>query len=336
MTRPLKRSSTGSSAPPRASLRQVVGLVLLLALPGAAGSPASAEAQALKLRALRFPPTSVVGPWVSYRVLTQNRSRPGREYTQRVAVVARENYLGSDGFWVELKTEGLPSGTRIERGFFVESSDHEGAPAGGAAPGAKEVRLVRYQVYTSGGKLYEYPVGAGVETRAGADVSTLELFEYDPSVPPVVEQLGQDTLRIGRRVVPSLVERVRRYGADEWAVPNDTAHVQRPVLTQTYWKNPAVPITGFARSVFEVTTERWAVSTTVLAPADSAGPAITRLDSAATAAGQPPIAVRAPSPVLSRTELILLQLGADAVPEVTIAPEAAPSDQPEGPGGGIR
>ena len=335
MTRPLRRSCTGSSAGAVTRLRILGSLVVLLALTGEVSSPGTSEAQALKLRTLRFPPTTVVGPWVSYRVLTQNRSRPGREYTQRVAVVARDTYLGSEGFWVELKTEGLPSGTRIERGLFVESPGQESAEGTEGsdvrAREATKVRLVRYQVYTSAGKLYEYPVEAGIETRAGADISTLELFEYDPSIAPTVDELGPDTLRLGRRVVPSFVERTRRYGADEWSVPGDTLHVQRPVLTQTYWKNAAVPVTGFARSVFEVTTERWTRSSPEDSTASVPAPAV----EGGTPPFRPPGAPRGIQGSVSRTELVLLDLGADAVPEVTIPPEKAPDDSPE-PGGAIR
>ena len=341
MTRLLRRSCTGSSVGLGARARALGSLTVLLLWVAGASSPRPAQAQALKLRSLRFPPTAVVGPWVTYKVITKSRSRPGREYTQRVAVVARESYLGSNGFWVELKTEGLPSGTRIERGFFVPASgevgDDEamGEEKQRAADGEKHFRLVRYQVYTSGGKLYEYPVGAGIETRAGSDVSTLELYEYDPSIPPTVEALGPDTLRTGRRVVPAHMERTRRYGADQWGSPGDTTHVQRVVLTQTFWKNPAVPITGFARSLFEVTTERW----TRPPQGDSTGgvPA-PETDPGAPPARPPfkPPPPRGGAGFLSRTELNLVSLGADAVPEVTIAPEAAPDDQPPEPGGPIR
>jgi hypothetical protein len=332
-------------AGPGPRLRALGCLIVLLALAAGTGGPRPAEAQALKLRSLRFPQTTVVGPWVTYKVITKSRSKPGREYTQRVAVVAREKYLGTNGFWVELKTEGLPSGTRIERGFFVEASGEVGddEATGDAAPanqppgadGEKHFRLVRYQVYTSGGKLYEYPVGAGIETRAGSDVSTLELYEYDPSIPPTVEELGPDTLRTGRRVVPAYIERNRRYGTDQWGTPGDTTYVQRVVLTQTFWKNPAVPITGFARSLFEVTTERW----TRPAGGDSTG----GVPAPETDPGAPPARppFKPPPPkggagFLSRTELNLVSLGADAVPEVTMAPETAPDDTPPEPGGAIR
>jgi len=325
--------------------------------------PASGRAQALKLDSLTFPPSAVVGPWVSYRVRTQSRSLPVREYTQRVAIVSRDSYEGRQGFWVELKTEGLSSGTRIERGFFATpgpgsavSDDDEGAPgdSGEAAPApparANKARLLRYQVLT-GGKLYEYPVERASEERAGGMVSTVELFEYDSNIPPIAENLGPDTLRIGNRVVPATKDRTRRAGADDWPIRGDTTVVNRPVLTQTFWRNGAVPITGLARSLFQVSFERVSAaakdtaaiaspppplpeSTTVNASvslkamtSDSvsvAAGAGTAGTPGATGASSVPAAAK---PVIfSWTDVQLLDLGADAKPEVTQKPEPIPSD----------
>src|SRR5207244_5761569 len=119
------------------------------------------------------------------------------------------------------------SGKRIERGFFTIVDTREDyknrkeemaelPPDSFPAPRPPSVRLVRYQVLTSGGKLYEYPVGGGAEARAGSDVGTLELFEYDSSVPPMTESLGPDTLRIGCRVVPTVVGMTRRVVSVSW------------------------------------------------------------------------------------------------------------------------
>src|SRR5215831_8335251 len=112
MTRWLPRLCTGTRTRTGALAVLAAGLLVPVL-------PASGRAQALKLDNLTFPPSAVVGPWVSYRVRTQSRSLPVREYTQRVAIVSRDTYQGHQGFWVELKTEGLSSGTRIERGFFA-------------------------------------------------------------------------------------------------------------------------------------------------------------------------------------------------------------------------
>ena len=327
--------------------------------------PASGRAQALKLDTLTFPPSAVVGPWVSYRVRTQSRALPIREYTQRVAIVARDTYQGHSGFWVELKTEGLSSGTRIERGFFampapVASSasdedddaadDSSGAaptPAPAPAPArATKARLLRYQVLT-GGKLYEYPVERASEERAGGMVSTVELFEYDTNVPAITENLGADTLRIGNRVVPATKDRTRRAGADDWPIRNDTTVVNRPVLTQTFWRNDAVPITGLARSLFQVSFERVpaaAKDTAAIASPPPPLPESTTVstnislkamtsDSTRVAAGTAGAgaAAAAQPAMLSWTDVQLLDLGADAVPEVTQKPEPVPDDAAETP-----
>jgi hypothetical protein len=320
------------------------GRLALLAIALLVVAPSTGRSQALQIQSLQFPPTSVVGPWVKYRVRTQSRALTPREYTQRVAIVGREKYRGKDGFWVELKTEGLPSGKRIERGFFtiIDNSESLKNRTGEAAepppdslppPEPTRVRLVRYQVLTSGGKLYEYPVGSGSETRAGSDVGTMELFEYDPSIEPLIEGLGPDTLRIGRRVVPTFVERTRRAGSDQWPDPADTTQVMRPLLTQTYWRNAAVPITGFARSVFQVTMERfpaWRDSAASASEAGASGGATRMPPAWLKRTGE---SARADSTAaITKTELELIDLGADAVPEVTQKPEesAPPGSEPPG------
>jgi len=339
MTRTSRRSSTGSSRrlparllTPIPAIPAIPAIAILgLAIYSGLVIPAS-EAQRRNLSTLRFPATDVVGPWVSYRIRTQSGSRPVREYSQRVAIVSREEYEGRLGFWVELKTTGSSGGTRIERGFFVE-------PESEADTGAEVYRLSRYQVLTPGGKLFEYPLGAAFEPRAGADVATFELFEFDPSVPPVETPLGPDTLRMGNRVVPTVAERTCRIGSDDWSDPDDSTHTNRLLLIQTYWRNSAVPITGVAKSLFQVTSLRY-----IRAPGDSAtasvpgGAAWSPPDSVvrATAAaaavaadsstGSPPDRAGAPR-IISWTELELLDLGSDAVPEVTQKSEPLPPEE---------
>jgi hypothetical protein len=341
--------------------RRRTGLALLGAALLAAGAPAAARAQALKLAELHIPSTVQVGPWVSYRVRSQTRSLPVRQYTQRVAIVARE----ANGFWVELKTEGLSAGRRIERGYFVPP----GAADGGAgAP----YQLERYQVLHANGKLYEYPPERIQSLRSDGDVSTIELFEYDPDVPPTLENLGPDTLRLGRRVVPVEGERSLRTGANAWPVRGDTSLVNRPLLVQTLWRNPAVPITGLARSLFQVVTERVPSSERGAAPTGRSAPPVPPYDPVITgatpAAGAPrdataapadtsaaradtagtsvtsataapltaatTIPAAAPMAMLSWTDLVLVDLGSDAKPEVRQTPEPLPEGMP--PATGIR
>ena len=360
MTRWSRRSSTGSdtAAGPRLSARPATPLLLALSLFLLAGVRAEpARAQALQLQNLALPESPQVGPWVRYRVRTQTRSRGIREYTQRVAIVGKESVDGREGFWVELKTEGQPSGTRIERGFFippapVEYTPEEGVPPPPSSTMPRRARIERYQVLQSNGKLYEYPAEKVTELRSSGDVGTIELFEYDTEIPAVVEDLGPDTLRSANRIIPALVERTRRAGADDWPVPGDTTYVNRPLLTQTVWRNGAVPVTGIARSLFQVTTQRVPaagrdstpvegdvparpdIGATPAAPAGAAvpSPASGAVPSAPPPAGTPPTAVTdgAPAaakpavPVISWTDLVLLDLGSDAVPEVTQAPEPLP------------
>jgi hypothetical protein len=333
-------------------------LVLLVSIASILSAPAKpARAQALQLQSLELPANPTVGPWVRYRVRTQTRSRPVREFSQRVAIVAKETVDGRVGYWVELKTEGQPSGTRIERGFFfppgtaaAATSDDEGEPAQ-TAP-SKRTRLERYQVLQSNGKLYEYPAEKLTELRSGGDVGTIELFEFDTAIPAVVEDLGPDTLRSASRIVPATVVCTRRAGADDWPVPGDTTEVNRPLLVQTVWKNAAVPITGIARSLFQATTERVPAATRDTAPIQGTAPP--RPDIAGSASGSLPPAQAPPparppfvsspasaagaatptsAPVISWTDLVLLDLGADAKPEVTQTPEPLPdATAPAAPG----
>ena len=300
--------------------------------------PGLSEAQTLKLRSLKIYPSDVVGPWVTYKVRTQSGRHTVREFTQRVAIVGREKLDRGTGYWVELKTSDPTRGARIERGLFADhgaSLDSAGldpgvAPDSAALPGeVQPLRLVRYQVLTSDKHLYEYPVQSATAPRAAGEVSTFELFEFDPTLTPVRRFDGPDTLRIGRRVVPTVVERIFRGGSDDWA-EGDSGSVSRLVLSQTYWRNAAVPITGFARSVFRVTTVR------IPAPPDSTGrpiivpsPDSTALATAAAAADA------GTAPVLSTTELLLQDLGADAVAEVTQKPEPAPASELGGDAGDL-
>jgi hypothetical protein len=169
--------------------------VLILLAAAALALPASAPAQALKLASLRVFHSDVVGPWVSYRVRTQSGRTPVREFTQRVAIVSREKVGKSEGYWVELKTVDR-TGTRIERGLFApgpppsaaearaeaeEGSAADDADSESVADAGKPLRLVRYQMLAPGGKLYEYPIASAMSQRAGGEVSSYELFEFDPT-----------------------------------------------------------------------------------------------------------------------------------------------------------
>ena len=178
----------------------------------------------------------------------------------------------------------------------------------------------------------EIAPGVDADGRAGSEVGTMELFEYDSSTPPVIKSLGPDTLRIGRRVVPTVVEKIFRAGSDSWAAPGDTTHVMRPVLIQTFWRNAAVPITGFARSVFEVTMERTARDSAVAPTSEPAADAVRRMPPGWLGRTGADSSGAAAPPPITRTELELMDLGADAVPEVKQQPEesAPPGSEPPG------
>ncbi|HTM00151.1 MAG TPA: hypothetical protein VL503_03365 [Candidatus Omnitrophota bacterium] len=311
--------------------------VLILLAAAALALPAGAPAQSLKLASLRVFHSDVVGPWVSYHVRTQSGRTPVREFTQRVAIVSREKVGKSDGYWVELKTVDR-AGTRIERGLFApgpppsaaearaeseQGSAADDADSESVADAGKPLRLVRYQMLAPGGKLYEYPIASAMSQRAGGEVSSYELFEFDPSVRPVRRFLGPDTVRAGRWVVPSVIEWTSRAGTDDWPMMEDSTSTYKLLLTQTYWRNPAISITGFARSLFRVTTKK------VPIPQGSTKPVYVGVDS--TLAFAPSDTTTGPTSMepgdgrlLSWTELTLDGIGADAVAEVTQTPEPAP------------
>jgi hypothetical protein len=311
--------------------------VLILLAAAALALPAGAPAQSLKLASLRVFHSDVVGPWVSYHVRTQSGRTPVREFTQRVAIVSREKVGKSDGYWVELKTVDR-AGTRIERGLFApgpppsaaearaeseQGSAADDADSESVADAGKPLRLVRYQMLAPGGKLYEYPIASAMSQRAGGEVSSYELFEFDPTVRPVRRFLGPDTVRVGRYVVPSVIEWTSRAGTDDWPMMEDSTSTYKLLLTQTYWRNPAISITGFARSLFRVTTKK------VPIPQGSTKPVYVGVDS--TLAFAPSDTTTGPTSMepgdgrlLSWTELTLDGIGADAVAEVTQTPEPAP------------
>jgi len=362
----------------------LVGLLLLL--PPAAG----ARAQSLKLRSLKLPPHELVGTWVSYHGRSQSRGSAVREYDQRLAVVAKEELgQGRWGLWVELKTTDGRGTERIERGFFAPAALRgqdllpggdgsqilETAEPGDASPPPRDLNpapmapttvsdadsfvMLRYQVLTPGGKLYEYPVGTTRYSRASGDVASFELFEYDPTITPIHTVVGPDTLLLGQRLVPSTVEQVVRAGTDRWPVAEEGGREYHLVLTQTFWKNAAVPLTGFARSVFQSEvkavppaadglaagpdsaiaapessfTAGDSASADTLAAVPAPADSTVAADSAAVATGAEPSARAAseePKEVLAWTELTLSDLGADARPEIDQEPELAPDfDAPD-------
>jgi hypothetical protein len=318
-------------------------LWLVLGIVASALFAVPAPAQTLKLATIHLVRSDVVGPWVTYRVRTRSGRTAIREFKQRVAVVGKEKYEGRDAYWVELKTMDGNS-VRYERGLFAPGKskddefelgdlDDDGGgvkitgdprPEDAAAP----LHLVRYQTLT-GGKLFEYPVASAFSPRAGGGVSTYELFEFDPNVQPVHRSIGPDTLRLGSRVIPALLEWTSRAGTDDWPVFEDSSSRYRMVLTQTVWKNPAVPVTGFARSLFRVTAKR------VPVPPDSARLVLMAPDTSLTFS--PPDTTIGPTSLkpsdgalLSWTEVVLEGIGTDAVAEVTQKPEPAPANDTGG------
>jgi len=337
--------------PPYALLRSAPAILLALAMSAFLLAPARpASAQTLKLASLRVFPSDVVGPWVSYRVRTQSGRTPVREFRQRVAIVGREQAGTGEGYWVELKTIDR-SGTRIERGLFAVSAPQSHEEVEDPGPGAEvaahrgqPLRLVRYQMLTPGGKLYEYPVSSATSARAGGGVSSFELFEFDPAQKPVRRFLGPDTLRLRNLVVPAVLEWSTRTGADDWGTSDDTTYTYRLKLTQAFWRNAAVHITGFARSLFRVTTEKVLKAPVPVSPAVVATPVPDSASAALPDSLRPPADTLAAfaaadtttgptsmqpgdGRLLSWTELVMEGLGGDAVAEVTQKPEPAPTSE---------
>jgi hypothetical protein len=189
------------------------------------------------------------------------------------------------------------------------------APASGgdapAPPPQSKFRLARYQKLTSDGKLYEYPMEEGTALPE-EDISAMDMFEFSGRA--TIDSLPPDTLRIGRRVVPCLVRRMRRYGSQEWE-GEDSTFTYRAMSVQTFWRNPYIPLTGFARQTIEVSQAR--VPKAGLAVADTA-----RADSAS-AVPMPP---SSPGDFFYKATLQLTDIGNDAVPEITQAPEPAPKE----------
>jgi len=286
-------------------------------------------AQGLKLVSLQVPPDVHSGSWISYQVNVVFKNRPPKRVMQRLAVVSREGIGDEAGAWIELKT--VENGrVRVERGFFAPP-EHV-TPPGTRAGGAK-LGLARYQRLMPDGRLFEYPVGEEGSPLADDDISAMDLIEFAGST--MTDTLAPDTVRVGARVLPCAVERVRRYGKQDWQ-GSDTTYANRAVMTRTDWRSAGVPVTGYARSIIEVSSERVPVGAPELA--DSTGRAAA--DPTRIPYGRPPFALAPPgaqSPVAAaapvssggqgfffRADIILLGMGNDAVPEITQAPEPAP------------
>lgn len=270
---------------------------------------------------------------------TRSGRYPVREYTQRVAIVSREDVAGAPGFWVELKTIDPARGTRIERGLFAAvappaAGDSTSLLGGGGSPEAgpldpgTPLHLVRYQVLNPAGKLYEYPLQSASAPRADGMVSSYELFEFDPSVRPERAFLGPDTLRIGRRVVPAVVERLVRLGSDDWPTFEDSTSVYRLKMTQLFWRNAAVPITGFAKSLFRVTTVKMAAHPDSIREEQFVPPDSVAGASPGTAPGGPPAAglSAADTTLAGTTPADTSRAGAATTPAGSSRTGAAPTD----------
>jgi hypothetical protein len=169
-----------------------------------------------------------------------------------------------------------------------------------------KLKLVRYQRLTTDGKLYEYPVEENGPPLPDEDVSAMDMFEFGGI--GTADTLAPDTLRVGRKVIPCRVRRSRRVGDQDWA-GEDTTYSNRAVMVRTYWRNQYIPVTGYARLVLEVSTERVPVR------------ASTPSDSTASQERRP-----ASKDFFYQAEVTLTDLGNDAVPEITQSPEPAPQE----------
>ena len=291
----------------------------------------TSQAQSLKLASLYLPADAPPGSWISYQVTVESKNRPPRRFTQRLAVVSREGLGEESGAWVELKR--VESGkTRLERGFFArpEHGAESRDPASGAT---RRMRLARYQRLTLEGRLLEYSVGDEGAPQPDDDISAMDLLEFSGSASS--DSLAPDTLRVGHRIIPCRVQRYRQYGNEDWH-GDDTTSVSRILMTRTYYRNPAIPVTGYARSIVEVSTERVPAGTT--APGATTLPGVTAAEvpgDQTTGAAAPADSAGAPAPrgqsqggqgIIYRAEVTLLDMGNDAVPEVTQAPETAPEE----------
>lgn len=281
----------------------------------------ASHAQSLKLISLSLPGDVPSGSWIYYQVNVESKNRPPHRFTQRLAVVSREGSGEESGAWVELKTFDRGR-IRFERGFFVRPAGRGRGPdsISGSAPA---LTLARYQTLTQDGTLYEYPVGEEGAPMADADVSAMDLIEFTGTA--TSDSLPPDTLRIGGRIIPCQVSRTRMYGTQDWQ-GEDSTYVNRAVMTRTNWNNSGIVVTGYARSIVEVSTERVPIRAPAPAPVDSAYPGAARPDSAGPGEAAPasPDSRQARQSSFYRAEVSLLDSGHDAVPEVTQAPEPAP------------
>ena len=82
------------------------------------------------------------------------------------------------------------------------------------------MRLARYQRLTADGKLYEYSLDEEGAPAADEDVSAMDLFEFQGKLQ--ADTLAPDTLRVGRTIVPCRVQRIRRFGVQDWEGDDST------------------------------------------------------------------------------------------------------------------
>ena len=180
-----------------------------------------------------------VGAWAKYRTTGANVAGVTDAYTSTVLIAGEEEWWGEECFWVETHTEvaggqAIPAATLMSYSIFEDSL---------AIPHLLTYQRKRIVETDESGQ----PVQQVVR-RGESQLKSREPF--GPGLTWQVDTLGVDTVRTPRGDLACLKVR-REQGVTQTAESQDSTRYTEIVKTRTVWITMDVPVTHFAREVFE-------------------------------------------------------------------------------------
>lgn len=180
-----------------------------------------------------------VGTWTKYRTTGVNAAGVTDAYTSTVLIAGEEEWWGEDCFWVETHTEvpagpAIPAATLMSYSIFADSL---------AIPHLLTFQRKRISEIDENGR----PVQQVVR-RGESQLKSREPF--GTGLVWKVDTLGVDTVRTPRGDFACLKVR-REQGVNQTSESQDSTRYTEIIKSRTTWITLDVPLTHFAREVFE-------------------------------------------------------------------------------------
>jgi hypothetical protein len=180
-----------------------------------------------------------VGTWAKYRTTGSNATGDTNAYTSTVLIAGEEEWWGEDCFWVETHTD-LPDGTVIPAATLMSYSIFGDSLA---IPHLLTYQRKRIADIDENGQ----PVQQIVR-RGESQLKSREPF--GGGLTWKVDTLGVDTVRTPRGDFACLKVR-REQGVAQTAESQDSTRYTEIRKIRTTWITMDIPVTHFAREVFE-------------------------------------------------------------------------------------